>query len=298
MIKNITIIGCGLIGSSLALAIKKRKIKTTVKVHDKSSKVLNYVKRKGICKNIYNDLTNAVKGSDLIIIATPLSAYSNLLKKIKNNLKKNCILTDTGSAKEEINKIIIKTNLKGISWIASHPIAGTEQSGPSAGYANLFEGRWCILSSPKKTNKTHLLSLKKFWEKLGSKVETMSFKEHDRILALTSHLPHAIAFNTVNTTFKKGQSVKQIAKFSAGGLRDFTRIASSDPLMWRDIFIDNRKNILNVLKNFSENINILKRAIVKKDKKKLSSIFAKSKIYRKVIIKVGQDTSKPNFGRK
>ena len=214
-------------------------------------------------------------------------------------MKKNSILTDTGSAKKEINKIISNFNLENIHWIASHPIAGTEYSGPEAGFSNLFKNRWCILSADKQVSNDQISKLEKFWSKLGSKTKFMSFEDHDYVLSLTSHLPHVVAYSIVKTAINNEDKFKNdVIQYSAGGLRDFTRIAASDPLMWKDIFIDNSDNILKVLDNYSKNLDEIKNAIKNKDSKKLIEIFSSTKKVRREIIEAGQDTEKPGFGRK
>ncbi len=299
MFDNICIIGCGLIGSSILRAIKNKKLSKKNSVYDKSKDVLDFIKKENLSDNPTNDPKLAVKGSDLIIIATPLSSYKEVLLTIKDNLKDNAILTDTGSVKKEINKIVENFNLQNVSWIASHPIAGTEESGPRAGFAKLFENRWCIISASDNSKKENIEKLKNFWESLGSKVKLMSFKEHDHILSLTSHLPHAIAYNIVRTAINNDEKFKNdIIRYSAGGLRDFTRIASSDPIMWRDIFIDNSENVLKVLDIFSKNIDEFKKAVSEKNGDKLIKIFSSTQNIRKEIIKAGQDIDKPDFGRK
>ena len=251
MFENITIIGCGLIGSSILRAINKNKLSKKVFVFDKSKEVLSYLKTEKLNLNLTSDIGESVKKSELIIISAPLSAYKEILLSIKDSLKKNVILTDTGSAKKEINKVIENLNLKDVSWIASHPIAGTEDSGPKSGFAEIFENRWCVITPSENAKKEDVEKVKIFWEKIGSKTKIMTFKEHDHILSLTSHLPHAIAYNIVRTAINNDDKFKQdVIQYSAGGLRDFTRIAASDPVMWRDIFIDNSENILKVLESF------------------------------------------------
>jgi len=297
MFNKISIIGCGLIGSSILRAIEKKKLASKISAYDKSSKVIDYLK-KNFSIEVCNNISNAVKDSDLVIIASPLSSYKEILLSIQSNLKENVILTDTGSAKKEVNKIISNLNLKNVNWIASHPIAGTEYSGPEAGFATLFNNRWCILSADKRASKDKINELEKFWSNLGSKVKSMSFEDHDYILSLTSHLPHAVAYSIVKTAINNEDKFKDdVIQYSAGGLRDFTRIAASDPLMWKDIFIDNSDNILKVLDNYSKNLEEIKNAIKNKDSKKLLEIFSSTKKIRKEIIKAGQDTDKPGFGR-
>ena len=297
MFNKISIIGCGLIGSSILRAIVEKKLASKISAYDKSSKATDYLK-KNFSIEVCNNISNVVKDSDLVIIASPLSSYKEILLSIQSNLKENVILTDTGSAKKEVNKIICNLNLKNVNWIASHPIAGTEYSGPEAGFATLFNNRWCILSADNKASKDKINELEKFWSNLGSKVKSMSFEDHDYILSLTSHLPHAVAYSIVKTAINNEDKFKDdVIQYSAGGLRDFTRIAASDPLMWKDIFIDNSDNILKVLDNYSKNLEEIKNAIKNKDSKKLLEIFSSTKKIRKEIIKAGQDTDKPGFGR-
>ena len=299
MFKKITIIGCGLIGSSILRNINNNKISNTVTVFDKSKDVIETIKKENLCSDISRDIQSAVKDSDLVIIAVPLSSYKEVLLSAKDSFKNDAIITDTGSVKKEVNKIFENLNLTNISWLASHPIAGTEESGPSAGFKDLFKNRWTIICDTKNSNKDKVEKLKKFWEFLGSKVKLMSIEEHDHILALTSHLPHAVAYNIVITAINNDEKSKnEIVKYSAGGLRDFTRIASSDPLMWRDIFIDNSDNIIKILEEFSKNIDDFKKAILEKNSEKLLKIFASTKNVRKEIIKAGQDVKSPDFGRK
>ena len=298
MFNKISIIGCGLIGSSILRAVEEKKLATKISAYDKSSKVIDYLK-KNFSVEICSNISDVVKDSDLIVIASPLSSYKEILLSIHTSLKENVILTDTGSAKKEVNKIISNLNLKNVNWIASHPIAGTEYSGPEAGFASLFKNRWCIISADKKVAEDKIKSLENFWSKLGSKTKLMTFEDHDYVLSLTSHLPHAVAYSIVKTAINKEDKFKDdVIQYSAGGLRDFTRIAASDPLMWKDIFIDNSVNILKVLDNYSKNLNEIKDAIKNKDSKKLLEILSTTKKVRKEIIEAGQDTDKPGFGRK
>jgi len=298
MFDQITIIGCGLIGSSLLRAVNKKKLSKQINVFDKSKEASSFIKN-NLSANVFNDINDSVKDSDLVIISTPLSSYKEILLSIKSGLKKNVILTDTGSTKKEVNKVVSNLNLTDVCWIASHPIAGTEYSGPEAGFAELFENRWCILSSEDQQQKEKLEILKNFWQNIGSKVKFMNFEDHDHVLSLTSHLPHAIAYSIVRTVINNDNKLKdEIIQYSASGLRDFTRIAASDPIMWRDIFIDNSENILKALDGFSENLEEIKQAIKSKNSEKLNNIFSSTRKLRKEIIKAGQETDKPNFGRK
>ena len=298
MFSKISIIGCGLIGSSILRVSEEKKLAKKISVHDKSSQVMEYL-QKNFSADICSNISEATKDSDLIIIAVPLSSYKEILLSIKSSLKEGSILTDTGSVKKEINILVNNLGLKNISWIASHPIAGTEQSGPAAGFSSLFNNRWCILSADDQVAKDQIEKLEKFWLKLGSKVKIMSFEDHDYVLSLTSHLPHAVAYSIVRTAINNEDKFKNdVIQYSAGGLRDFTRIAASDPLMWKDIFFDNSENILKVLDNYSKNLDEIKSSIKTKDSKKLLEIFSSTKKVRREIIEAGQDTEKPDFGRK
>ena len=299
MFNKISIIGCGLIGSSILRAARKKKASKLIYVYDKSKDVVSFLKDKKLCENATNDITSAVKDAELVIIASPLGSYKEIFLLIKDHLKEGTIITDTGSVKREANKIVQGFNLKNVSWIPSHPIAGTEESGPGSGFAELFENRWCIISPEENAKKDDIEKVKKFWELIGSKTKIMSLVEHDNILSLTSHLPHAIAYNIVRSVVKNGDNLKdEIIKYSAGGLRDFTRIASSNPITWRDVFIDNSENILKALDSFTDNLEEMKKAIREKNSDKLIQIFSSTQEIRKEVIKAGQDTDKPDFGRK
>jgi len=299
MFKKVCIIGCGLIGSSIARGIKKNKLATKVVSSNRSNKTNKKVIRLKIVDEASSDTIKMVKGSDLIIIASPLSSYKNIVLKIKNFLQNGAILTDVGSVKKNVISLIEKNIPKSVSWISSHPIAGTEESGPESGFSQLFKNKWCILTPSKQSGNKDIKLLEKFWKKLGSKVDVMDAKKHDYILSITSHMPHLIAYNIVNTTLKiKKKKDRNIVKYSAGGLRDFTRIAASNPIMWRDIFVQNKENTSKMIDEFIENLKDLKKAIKSKNEKKLEKIFTETKKIRKEIIKAGQDIGKPDFGRK
>jgi len=299
MFKKVCIIGCGLIGSSIARAIRKQNLSAKIVSSNRSDSVNKKVIELKIVDDSNSDTKKMAEGSDLIIIATPLSSYEDVILKIKDSLKNGSILTDVGSVKENVIGLIEKNVPKNVSWISSHPIAGTEESGPEAGFSELFENRWCILTPSKKTNDKDIKLLETFWKKMGSKVDIMDAKQHDYILSITSHIPHLIAYNIVNTTLKaQDKKESDVVKYSAGGLRDFTRIAASNPIMWRDIFIQNKKNTSNMIDNFIANLEDLKKAIENEDGEKLEEIFTKTKKIRKEIVKAGQDVGKPDFGRK
>ena len=299
MFKKVCIIGCGLIGSSLARAIKKNNLAEKVVSSNRS----DFVNRKVIELNIVDDSNSDTKKiaeeSDLIVIATPLSSYKDVILKIKDSLKNGTILTDVGSVKENVTSLIEKYIPENVSWIPSHPIAGTEESGPESGFSELFKNRWCILTPSKEAKEKDINLLKSFWEKIGSKVDIMESKQHDLILSITSHIPHLIAYNLVNTSLNfQDEKKSNIVKYSAGGLRDFTRIAASNPIMWRDIFIHNKNNTSKIINKFIKNLEDLKQAIENEDEKKLEQIFTKTRKIRKDIIDAGQDVKKPDFGRK
>jgi len=296
MFKKICIIGCGLIGSSLARAIKKNNLAEKIVSSNRSDAVNKKVIELKIVDDSSSDTKKMADGSDLVVIATPLSSYEDVISKIKNSLKNGVILTDVGSVKENIINLVEKNIPENISWIPSHPIAGTEESGPEAG---LFQNRWCILTPSKKAKEKDINLLQTFWEKVGSKVDIMEAKQHDYILSITSHIPHLIAYNIVNTSLNiQDEKESTIVKYSAGGLRDFTRIAASNPIMWRDVFIHNKKNTSKMIDQFIKNLEDLKKAIENEDGKKLEQIFTKTKKIRKDIVEAGQDVEKPDFGRK
>ena len=299
MFNKVCIIGCGLIGSSIARAIRKNNLSNKIVSSNRSDSVNKKVIELKIVDDSSSDTKKMAEGSDLIIIAAPLSSYEDIISKIKNSLKSGTILTDVGSVKENVINLIEKYVPANVSWISSHPIAGTEESGPEAGFSELFKNRWCILTPSKKAQEKDIKLLETFWKKIGSKVDIMEAKQHDYILSITSHIPHLIAYNIVNTSLNiQDEKESVIIKYSAGGLRDFTRIAASNPIMWRDIFIQNKKNTSKMIDKFIEDLEDLKKAIENEDGKKLEEIFTKTKKIRKEIVEAGQDVEKPDFGRK
>ena len=296
--KNILIIGCGLIGSSVLRAISKNKIAKKVFVYEKSITNISKIKKLKLPCTILTDFKEAVPNVDLIIVCTPLSEYKGIILKLNKYLSPKTIITDVGSSKEKSHDVIKKTLKKGISWTSSHPIAGSEVSGPEHGNKDLFLNKWCILIKEKDTNRKHLSVLSKFWKKIGSRVSIMNSKKHDVIFSMTSHLPHLIAYNLVKTAtdFEKQQRYELI-KFSAGGLRDFSRIAASNEIMWRDIFFNNQKNISKVIDLFIKNLRSFKKDIQSRNEKSLIKKLINTKKVRKKIIKLKQDINKPDFGR-
>jgi cyclohexadieny/prephenate dehydrogenase len=296
--KNILIIGCGLIGSSVLRAISKNKIAKKVFVYEKSKTNISKIKKLKLPCTILTDFKEAVPNVDLIIVCTPLSEYKGIILKLNKYLSPKTIITDVGSSKEKSHDVIKKTLKKGISWTSSHPIAGSEVSGPEHGNKDLFLNKWCILIKEKDTNRKHLSVLSKFWKKIGSRVSIMNSKKHDVIFSMTSHLPHLIAYNLVKTAtdFEKQQRYELI-KFSAGGLRDFSRIAASNEIMWRDIFFNNQKNISKVIDLFIKNLRAFKKDIQSRNEKSIIKKLIDTKKVRKKIIKLKQDINKPDFGR-
>jgi len=296
--KNILIIGCGLIGSSLLRAVHARKASNNIYIYEKSKKNILIIKKLKIGCKVINKLKNISINFDLVIFCTPMSQYSNFISKINKFITNKTIITDVGSTKELSFKKVKKQLKKNITWIPSHPIAGSEVSGAEYGDKNLFKNKWCVLIKEKNINKTHLSKLRLFWKKLGSKVITMNSKQHDIIFSITSHLPHLIAYNLVKTAtdFEKGKKFNLI-KFSAGGLRDFSRIAASNEVMWRDVFFSNQKNIISAINLFIKNLKAFKRDISVKNSNEIIKKLIDTKKVRKKIISLKQDINKPDFGR-
>ena len=296
--KNILIIGCGLIGSSILRAVNQKKMFRNIFILEKSKKNISIIKKLNIKCKIIKNIKNISVNFDLIIFCTPMSQYSNVILKINKLITKKTIVTDVGSTKE-LSFIDVKKKLKkNTTWIPSHPITGSEVSGPKYGNKNLFKNKWCVLIKEKNFNKLHLLKLKSFWKKLGSKVILMNSKQHDVIFSITSHLPHLIAYNLVKTAtdFEKNKK-HNLIKFSAGGLRDFSRIAASNEIMWRDIFFNNKKNMILAIDLFIKNLNSFKQDINLKKNKQIIKKLIKTKKVRKQIILLKQDVNKPDFGR-
>ena len=296
--KKILIIGCGLLGSSLLKKISKKKIAKKLLVYEKSKKTINKIKKLKLPGKIVKSLKDGVVNSNLIIICTPLSEYKKIILKINNSILQDTLITDIGSSKNETSEIINKYLKKGVHWIQSHPIAGSEVSGPEYGQENMFENKWCVLIKDKKTNLKYLKFLNSFWKKLGSRPVIMNLEKHDKIFSITSHLPHLIAYNLVKTAqdFEKKQKYDLI-KYSAGGLRDFSRIAASNEIMWRDIFFDNKANVSKAIDVYIKNLIAFKKDINCKNNKSILKKLIQTKKVRNKIIKLKQDIDKPDFGR-
>ena len=296
--KNILIIGCGLLGSSLLRRIQRKKISKKIYIYEKSKSNIAKIKKLKLPGILVNKIEEGVKKSDLIIFCTPMSEYKKLILKINKFLNKNTIITDIGSSKIETSKIIKKYLRKDIEWTQSHPIAGSEVSGPQHGKQDIFENKWCVLIKEKNTLEKNLKMLTGFWKKMGSKVVIMTPEKHDKIFSITSHLPHLIAYNLVKSAqdFEKIQKYDLI-KYSAGGLRDFSRIAASNEVMWRDIFFNNKQNISKAIDLFIKNLNAFKKDINSKNNKSILRKLIQTKKVRSKIIKLKQDINKPDFGR-
>ena len=297
--EKVCIIGLGLIGGSIGLAIKRSNISNQITGYARSNSTLERAIELGLVDSVRDNLKDAVNNSDLVILATPLSTFRELVEEMSPFLKKGCIITDTGSAKLTVIEDLKDILPNGVEFVPGHPIAGTEESGPDAGFAELFDNRWCILT-PTEDNSSNAVDLVKgFWESIGSKVEIMDPMHHDKVLAITSHIPHLIAFNIVGTANNLANvTEKEVVKYSAGGFRDFTRIAASDPKMWSDIFTYNSDAVLEMLDLFSNDLAKLKAAVIKKDSDLLFSNFEKTREVRKNIIDAGQEESDVDFGRK
>ena len=297
MFKKVLIIGCGLIGSSILRAINSKKLSKKTFVLEKSKTNISKIKKiKSNCKFI-KSINKEISDVDLVIICTPMSQYKKIIQRLNKSLKAGCLITDVGSTKQNIIKLKNKILNKKLYWILSHPIAGSEVSGPEYGNKNLFLNKWCVIIKEKKQNSKKINLLKNFWKKIGSKVVLMNSVNHDKIFSITSHLPHLIAYNLIKTA-QDSQKIqrKNLIQYSAGGLRDFSRIAASNEIMWRDIFFNN-DNIIKAINLFTKNLNSFKKIIQNKNNKKLLSRLSNSKKVRTQIVQLKQDVAKPDFGR-
>ena len=298
MFNNILIVGCGLIGSSILRGSISKKISKNIYVYEKSKKNVSFIKKIDKKIKFLNKIDYKISNMDLIVLSIHMSEYNNLLKKLKRFVSSKNLITDTSSTKRNIENLINKNLEFKKIFIPSHPIAGSEVSGPEFGNKNLFKDKWCIILKNNNKSKKNLKKIEKFWKKLGSKIVFMNSIEHDKIFSMTSHLPHLIAYNLVKTAidFQK-KNKTNIIKYSAGGLRDFSRTASSNEIMWRDIFFENKDNIIKSINIFISNLNNLKKLIKNQNNINILRILKNSKKVRKQIIDLKQDISKPNFGR-
>ena len=298
--KNIAIIGIGLIGSSIARHIRANNKEVIINIVDNSKLELEKSKKLNLGNNYFENISSCKDENEIIFICTPISAYNVIfeeLKKIKINDK--TIITDVGSSKSEIVEVAQNILSNRVKFVPAHPIAGTEQSGPESGFEGLFNNKWLIITPCKNSDDESIKIVSNLWKSFGCKIQLMDMNDHDSIMAITSHIPHIIAYNIVGTASDLEDNLKEeVIKYSASGFRDFTRIASSDPVMWRDIILSNKVPILKMLNKFEKDLDGLKNAIKNNDKEKLFNIFNKTRDIRKRIIDEGQDVKEPNFGRK
>ena len=296
--KRLALIGIGLIGSSIARSARQHHLADEIVCAARTADTRRVALELGIVDAAYENPLDAVKGADLVIFCTPVGTYETLAKLVAPALERGAIVTDVGSVKNAVVKAMGPHLPDHVDFIPGHPVAGTEKSGPAAGFAELFIGRWCILTPTGQASEEAIKKLSAFWTAMGSKVETMDPEHHDLVLAITSHIPHLIAYNIVGTADDlEDVTQSEVIKYSAGGFRDFTRIAASDPTMWRDVFLHNKDAVLEMLGRFTEDLTALQRAIRRDDGDTLFEIFSRTRAIRRQIIDAGQETPEPDFGR-
>ena len=298
MFDRLTIVGLGLIGSSLARAAKSYGLAKCVVAYDRDTAVRARVKELGISDWIADDIGTAVQDSDFVIVCVPVGATASVARAMSDHLKPGAIISDVGSVKSAVYEAFLENLPQHVHIVPAHPVAGTEYSGPDAGFATLFRDRWCIVTPPSDASPDVVEKVRAFWAACGANVELMSAQHHDLVLAITSHVPHLIAYNIVGTAADLEEVTQsEVIKFSAGGFRDFTRIAASDPTIWRDIFLNNKDAVLEMLGRFNEDLLALQRMIRWGDGQGLFDLFTRTRAIRRSIIEQGQETSAPNFGR-
>jgi len=298
MFDQVALIGLGLIGSSLSHGIRAKNLAAKITGSARSPETRKVAQDLGLADQIFDTATAAVEGADLVVLCAPVGVLGKLAKEIGPALKQGAIVTDVGSVKGSVLRDVVPHIPKGVHFIPGHPIAGTEESGPWSGFAELFEGRWCILTPTDDVACEATDKLKEFWTALGSDVEIMDAGHHDLVLAITSHVPHLIAYNIVGTAADLETVTRsEVVKYSAGGFRDFTRIASSDPTMWRDVFLNNKDAVLEMLGRFSEDLTALQRAIRWEDGDALFNLFTRTREIRSGVVEAGQETPEADFGR-
>lgn len=294
---RVAIIGLGLIGSSVARAIRAEMPTVHLTGHDGSAEVRDIARSLDLCDDVTDQPGTAVIDADLVILCVPVGAMGEAAAAIAKDLPEGAVVSDVGSSKASV-MAALQAVLPGHTIIPAHPVAGTENSGPEAGFASLFKGRWCILTPPAGADPVAIERLSSFWTALGAEVEIMDAAHHDLVLAVTSHLPHLIAYTIVGTASDlESVTQSEVIKYSAGGFRDFTRIAASDPTMWRDVFLNNKDAVLEMLQRFSEDLSQLQRAIRWDDGDALFDLFTRTRAIRRSIIEQGQDDAAPDFGR-
>jgi cyclohexadieny/prephenate dehydrogenase len=296
---RLTLVGLGLIGSSLARAARHLKLARTLVAVDRDEAVVARGRELDLADEVPTDLAAGVRDADQVILCVPVGACGDVAAAMRGALKPGAIVSDVGSVKGAVVAQVAPLLPEGVHLVPAHPVAGTEQSGPDAGFATLFLNRWCILTPPEGTDARAVEKVRAFWSALGSDVEVMSAQHHDLVLAITSHVPHLIAYNIVGTAADLEEVTQsEVIKFSAGGFRDFTRIAASDPTMWRDVFLNNKEAVLEMLGRFNEDLAALQRAIRWSDGEALFNLFARTRAIRRSIISIGQETPEPDFGRR
>jgi cyclohexadieny/prephenate dehydrogenase len=296
--KRVALIGFGLIGGSIARAAKLQGLAGEIVTTARSEKTRARVAELGIVDQVVETNADAAKDADLVILCTPVGACGPVTQEIAPFLKAGAVVSDVGSVKGAIVREMGPHIPRGVHFVPAHPVAGTEHSGPDSGFAELFINRWCILTPPEGSDPSAVDRLRAFWAALGARVETMTPDHHDLVLAITSHLPHLIAYTIVGTADELEEvTSSEVIKFSAGGFRDFTRIAASDPTMWRDVFLNNKEAVLEMLGTFNEDLSKLTRAIRRGDGEALFEHFARTRAIRRGIVEIGQDSAAPDFGR-
>ncbi|HEV7275623.1 MAG TPA: prephenate/arogenate dehydrogenase family protein [Devosiaceae bacterium] len=296
--QKLALIGIGLIGSSIARGVRLKGLASTIAIATRKQETLDEARALGLGDSYSLDAAEAVRGADLVILCTPVGAYGAVMEQIAPALQPGAVLTDVGSVKQHVVNVVSPHLPAGVHFVPGHPIAGTEYSGPGAGFPELFVGRWCVLTPLAGSDTAAVERLTRFWEALGSNVETMSAEHHDLVLAITSHVPHLVAYNIVGTVADlEAATQSEVIKFSASGFRDFTRIAASDPVMWRDVFLTNRDAVLEMLGRFLEDLAQLQRAVRVGDGPAMESLFTRTREIRRSIITAGQETAAADFGR-
>jgi cyclohexadieny/prephenate dehydrogenase len=299
LVGRLAIIGLGLIGSSIARAARRRKLAQRIVAADGDPAVRQRVEELGLADEVAPSLAQAVEGADLVVLCVPVGANEAVAREIGPHLKQGAVVSDVGSVKAAAAAAIAPHLPAGVALVPAHPVAGTEQSGPDAGFETLFLHRWCILTPSEETDPASVAGVRAFWEALGSNVAVMTAAHHDLVLAITSHVPHLIAYNIVGTVADLEEATRsEVLKFSAGGFRDFTRIAASDPTMWRDVFLHNKEAVLEMLGRFNEDLSALQRMIRRGDGEGLFDLFTRTRAIRRGIVAQGQETAAPDFGRR
>lgn len=296
---RLALIGIGLIGASIALASRKAGTVGSIAISTRSPATLKRAEELGLGDAYFSDPAEAVRDADCVIVCVPVGACGAVAEAIGPHLKPGCVVSDVGSVKAAVVRAMAPHLPAHVNFVPGHPIAGTEHSGPDAGFVELYQNRWCVLTPAPGVDPAAVDRLARLWRAMGANVEMMSAEHHDLVLAITSHLPHLIAYNIVGTASDLESGIRsEVLKFSASGFRDFTRIAASDPTMWRDIFLANKEAVLEMLGRFNEDLSTLTRAIRNGDGDTLFDLFTRTRAIRRSIVAIGQDTAEPDFGRR